>query len=154
MCEGGKAVSKATAALAKNNGIKTKHDAPRSPLPIGGAWVNTKIFHPSSEGCFLTVSSNQASCSSSTVTSCDVYLASRKMVDPVQKKRQEFERRRAKRGEPRKGVGALNDRNVQQAAAETRLGIVNACMVEREGGAGRGRTHRVRRGGSCRRSPE
>ena len=53
-----------------------------SPEPIGGACVNTKTFHPSSEGCSLTSRSNQASCSSSTVTSWLVYFAVRKTVEP------------------------------------------------------------------------
>ena len=54
----------------------------RSPDPIGGACVKTKIFQPSLDGCVSTRFSNQAICASSMITSCDVYLASRKTVDP------------------------------------------------------------------------
>mmetsp|Transcript_37821 Transcript_37821/g.96039 ORF Transcript_37821/g.96039 Transcript_37821/m.96039 type:complete len:203 (-) Transcript_37821:381-989(-) len=54
----------------------------RSPEPMGGAWVKTKIFQPSADGCDATTSSNHWSCSSSMVTSWLVYLAERKTVEP------------------------------------------------------------------------
>mmetsp|Transcript_16933 Transcript_16933/g.51232 ORF Transcript_16933/g.51232 Transcript_16933/m.51232 type:complete len:207 (+) Transcript_16933:1298-1918(+) len=53
----------------------------RKPEPIGGACVKMKSFQPSSAGFEATNSSNQRSCASSIDTSCDVYLAARKMVE-------------------------------------------------------------------------
>mmetsp|Transcript_1789 Transcript_1789/g.3567 ORF Transcript_1789/g.3567 Transcript_1789/m.3567 type:complete len:203 (+) Transcript_1789:1421-2029(+) len=53
----------------------------RRPEPIGGACEKTKTFQPSMAGWFFTRSSNQRHCSSSMVTSCDVYLALRKTVE-------------------------------------------------------------------------
>jgi len=47
-----------------------------------GACEKIKIFQPSDAGCALIVSSNQATCSSSTTTSCEVYFAERKAVEP------------------------------------------------------------------------
>ena len=47
-----------------------------------GACEKQKIFQPSDAGCALIVSSNHAICSSSTTTSCEVYLAERKAVEP------------------------------------------------------------------------
>mmetsp|Transcript_16554 Transcript_16554/g.32657 ORF Transcript_16554/g.32657 Transcript_16554/m.32657 type:complete len:204 (+) Transcript_16554:1393-2004(+) len=54
----------------------------RRPDPFGGAWVKTKIFQPSVEGCSLSTSSNHTIWASSMVTSCEVYLASLKTVEP------------------------------------------------------------------------
>mmetsp|Transcript_675 Transcript_675/g.1593 ORF Transcript_675/g.1593 Transcript_675/m.1593 type:complete len:204 (-) Transcript_675:262-873(-) len=54
----------------------------RSPDPLGGAWVKTKIFQPSVEGCALSVSSNHSIWASSMVTSCEVYLAALNTVEP------------------------------------------------------------------------
>mmetsp|Transcript_15373 Transcript_15373/g.38553 ORF Transcript_15373/g.38553 Transcript_15373/m.38553 type:complete len:201 (-) Transcript_15373:265-867(-) len=54
----------------------------RKPEPMGGAWVKTKIFQPSSAGCDSTISSNHFICASSIVTSCEVYLAERNTVEP------------------------------------------------------------------------
>ena len=62
--------------------LRARACSTRSPEPIGGAWVKTKIFQPSAAGWVETTSSNHASCSSSIVTSCDVYLAPRKTVEP------------------------------------------------------------------------
>mmetsp|Transcript_5713 Transcript_5713/g.16879 ORF Transcript_5713/g.16879 Transcript_5713/m.16879 type:complete len:259 (+) Transcript_5713:987-1763(+) len=54
----------------------------RRPEPIGGACEKTKSFQPSADGCSSSRFSNQAICSSSMMTSCDVYRASRNTVLP------------------------------------------------------------------------
>mmetsp|Transcript_63102 Transcript_63102/g.150594 ORF Transcript_63102/g.150594 Transcript_63102/m.150594 type:complete len:292 (+) Transcript_63102:1109-1984(+) len=50
----------------------------RSPEPMMGAWVKTRIFHPLLAGCLSSTSWNHAICLSSTKTSWEEYSVSRK----------------------------------------------------------------------------